>query len=121
MDCIFCKIISGEIPSNKIYEDNNVITFLDIHPDSNGHTLIVPKKHITDIYDIDDQTLLYINESIKMVSKLLKDKLYFDGFTVIQNNGDIQDIKHYHVHIKPFYKIEQDILNVKEIYEKIMN
>ncbi len=121
MDCIFCKIISGEIPSYKIYEDENVLAFLDIHPDANGHTLIVPKKHIADIYEIDDQTLILVNDSVKTVSNLLKEKLNFDGFTIIQNNGCIQDIKHYHVHIKPFYKIKQDILNVEEIYNKIVN
>ena len=61
MDCLFCKIISGDIPSNTIYEDEIVKVFLDINPTSNGHCLIVPKKHYTNIEDIDLETLKYIN------------------------------------------------------------
>ena len=65
MECLFCKIINGEIPSYKIYEDDYTYAFLDINPDSNGHTLIVPKCHFTDLDDIDLDTLKHINESSK--------------------------------------------------------
>ena len=60
MDCIFCKIIKGEIPSYKIFEDDLVLAFLDIHPDTNGHILIIPKKHYVDIMDLDAETRNHI-------------------------------------------------------------
>lgn len=108
MDCIFCKIINGEIPSSKIYEDDIVIAFLDINPDSFGHTLIIPKKHYRDLDDIDDKTLMHIMNIAKMLKKRIKEKLNCDGLTLIQNNGDVQEVKHFHLHLKPFYKNKKD-------------
>ncbi len=108
MDCIFCKIINGEIPSSKIYEDDIVIAFLDINPDSFGHTLIIPKKHYRDLDDIDDKTLMHIMNIAKILKKRIKEKLNCDGLTLIQNNGDVQEVKHFHLHLKPFYKNKKD-------------
>ena len=119
MNCIFCKIINGEIPSYKIYEDEVVFAFLDINPDSNGHTLIIPKKHYLDLTEIDNEILLHIMDTARKLKKLLEEKLNIDGLTLIQNNGDIQEVKHYHLHLKPYYKEKQQIIDVKEIYEKI--
>ncbi len=116
MDCIFCKIINKEIPSYNIYEDDLVYCFLDINPDSNGHTLIVPKKHYKDIDDIDTTTLNHIFEVTKIIKKKLETKLNIDGLTLIQNNGLIQEVKHFHLHLKPYYK-DNKINDVKEIYE----
>lgn len=113
---IFCRIINGEIPSYKLYEDEQVICFLDINPEANGHCLIIPKKHYTDIIDIDLDTLKHIFEVAKDIKKLLEDKLNIDGLTFIQNNGDVQEVKHYHLHLKPFYNSKQEIKNVEEIY-----
>ena len=104
MDCLFCKIINGEIPSLKVYEDDNVFAFLDINPDCDGHTLIVPKKHFTDLDDIDFNTLTSINIASKKIKKMLEEKLNCDGLTLIQNNGAVQEVKHYHLHLKPYYK-----------------
>lgn len=104
MDCIFCKIINGEIPSYKIYEDEYVLGFLDINPDSDGHTLIIPKKHYKDLDDIDLQTLEKINIAAKSIKKTLEEKLGCYGISLLQNNGEIQEVKHYHLHLKPFYK-----------------
>ena len=127
-DCIFCKIVSGEIPCMKVYEDDIVLAYLDINPDSNGHTLIIPKKHYKDINDIDDNTLTHIYVSARKVMKILEDKLKCDGFSLLQNNGIIQEVKHYHLHIKPVYKdykthkfikIEENIKDPKKIYEII--
>ena len=70
MDCVFCKIVNGDIPSSKIYEDDIVIAFLDINPDSLGHTLIIPKHHYRDLDDIDDKTLIYIVNIAKMLKKI---------------------------------------------------
>ncbi len=103
-DCLFCKIIKGEIPSFKIYEDEIVFVFLDINPKSNGHTLIVPKKHFKDIYDIDSSTLTHIVEIAKKKMDLLSEKLNPDGFTLAQNNGAVQEVKHFHLHIMPHYQ-----------------
>lgn len=128
MDCLFCKIANGEIPSLKIYEDDVTMAFLDINPDSNGHTLIIPKKHYKDLDDIDMNTLNSIYESAKKVKKLLEDKLGCVGISLLQNNGIVQEVKHYHLHIKPFYegiktveliKHNEFIKDPKEIYEKI--
>lgn len=113
MDCIFCKIINGDIPCLKIYEDDLVLAFLDINPDSDGHTLIIPKKHFTDLDDIDLNTLTRINEVAKKIKKLLEEKLGCDGLSLLQNNGFVQEVKHYHLHLKPYYKDKKSIEMIK--------
>ena len=127
-DCLFCKIINGEISSMKVYEDDVVLAFLDIDPNSDGHTLIVPKMHYTDINDISEDVLLHIYKSSKKVMDILSNKLKPDGFTLIQNNGITQEVKHYHLHVVPAYsnkkshefnKIKEHISDPKEVYEKI--
>ena len=119
MNCIFCEIANKKIPSKVIYKDDVVISYLDINPDSNGHTLIIPKKHYTDLVDIDDATLSHIMSVARNLKKLLEDKLKIDGLTLIQNNGDVQEVKHYHLHLKPYYKEKQEILPIDDIYNKI--
>lgn len=119
MNCIFCEIANKKIPSKIIYEDDVAISYLDINPDSNGHTLIIPKKHYTDLVDIDDATLSHIMSVARNLKKLLEDKLKIDGLTLIQNNGDVQEVKHYHLHLKPYYKEKQEILPIDDIYNKI--
>lgn len=130
MDCVFCKIIKGEIPSLKIYEDDSVLAFLDINPDCDGHTLIIPKKHFKDLDDIDIDTLTRINLAAKKVKKLLEEKLLCDGLSLLQNNGNVQEVKHYHLHLKPQYKDKMSLELVKhkdlikdpnEIYNMIKN
>ena len=126
MDCIFCKMVKGEIPCYKFYENDYVLAFLDINPDSDGHTLIIPKKHFTDLDDIDLETLKHINEAAKDIKKILEKKLGCIGFSLLQNNGSVQEVKHYHLHIKPYYKdiktmemikYKENIKDPKEIYE----
>lgn len=127
-NCIFCKIVSGDIPCMKVYEDDVCLAYLDIDPDSDGHTLIIPKTHYKDIFDIPSDTLCHIYEVAKDIMKNLEKKLDCDGFTVLQNNGDIQEVKHYHLHIKPYYndkksielvKHKEMIKDPKEVYEII--
>lgn len=83
MDCLFCKIVNGDIPSYKIYEDDKVIAFLDIHPRNNGHTLLIPKKHYTDFSELDDEILLHLHKITKNIvpsgqEKILEvEKIYF--------------------------------------------
>lgn len=119
MDCIFCKIINGDIPLYKIYEDNLVYAFLDINPDSPGHTLIIPKKHYQDLVNIDNETLLHIFDVARILKKKLEEKLNIDGLTLIQNNGDVQEVKHFHLHLKPYYNNKID-MDIEDVYKKIM-
>lgn len=118
MDCIFCKITNGEIPSYTIYEDEIVKVFLDINFNSAGHLLVVPKNHYKDLDDIDLETLSYIMNITKKMKKLLEEKLNIDGLTLIQNNGTIQEVKHFHLHLKPYYKNGLD-LSIEEVYKRL--
>lgn len=117
LDCLFCKIIKGEIPSYKIYEDDIVIAFLDIHPKSNGHTLIIPKKHLKDFTELDNETLLHINKIAKNIVTMLENKLASTGFCINTNYLDTQEIKHYHLHIVPSSK--EKLKDVEEIYNSL--
>lgn len=119
MDCIFCKIVNGDIPCYKIYEDDVVISFLDVNPKVNGHTLIIPKNHTLDITTIDDNTLNHIFKVAKEISKLLEEKLNIKGYTLLQNNGKPQEVKHFHLHIIPVYENDEELVNVEDIYNKI--
>ena len=116
MECIFCKIIKGEIPSYSLYEDEIVKVFLDVNPDSNGHMLIIPKKHILDLNEIDDETIAHMMNIAKRYRLILEEKLGIDGLTLIQNNGMIQEVKHFHLHLKPYYKNKEAIKEIEEIY-----
>lgn len=118
MDCLFCKIVNKDIPSYNIYENDYVMCFLDINPQNTGHTLIIPKKHIKDIYDIDEKYLIEINKASKKIIELLDSTLKPNGYQLVQNNGNKQDIKHYHLHIIPSY-IKNQNLSVEEVYNKI--
>lgn len=116
MDCVFCKIVNNEIPSYKIYEDDLVLAFLNIKPDSPGHTLIIPKKHYKDIVTIDNNTLIHIIDVIRSIKEKLEKVLEIDGLTLVQNNGDIQEIKHFHFHLKPFYKEKRE-LEIEKVFD----
>ncbi len=103
MDCIFCKIMEGEIPSYTVYEDEVVKVFLDINPSTNGDLLLVPKIHTENIMTIDKDLLDHLTEIIRRLYAPLKEKLHCDGFTIVQNNEYGQDIKHFHIHMTPRY------------------
>ena len=115
---IFCKIIKGEIPSYTIYEDEYVKAFLDVNPSHNGHTLIVPKKHYENLFNIDEEVLNHIFKISKKIAFHLKDRLNYDGISLCQNNEYGQEVKHFHLHLIPKYK-KEDKLSVEEIYEKL--
>lgn len=119
MNCIFCSIINKEIPSYTVYEDEIVKVFLDVHPDTNGHLLVIPKKHVLDITEIDTDTWTHILEITRKMKSLLEEKLNIDGLTLIQNNGVIQEVKHFHLHLKPFYKDGKEMIPVEDIYSKL--
>ena len=129
MDCLFCKIIEGSIPSKTIYEDEKVKVFLDINPNTNGHCLIIPKKHIITVNELDSDLTSHILEVEKKMYKLLNEKLNLDGLTIVQNNEYGQEVKHYHVHLIPRYKNDnwttiynkETLKDLEEIYNKIIN
>ena len=116
MDCVFCKIINGDIPSYKLYEDEDILVFLDINPVSPGHTLIIPKKHILDIMEIEDVLLTKIVNKARDMANLINIKLNSSGFTLVQNNGSVQEVKHFHLHVIPRYE-EKKELEVKDVFE----
>ncbi len=106
MDCIFCKITAGELPSYTVHEDDLVTAFLDIHPISKGHTLIVPKQHAQDLLAIPQSTLAHIAEVSQQLAARYQSVLKPDGYTVLQYNGQAgqQEVNHYHMHLVPRYK-----------------
>ncbi|MBP6914026.1 HIT family protein [Candidatus Parcubacteria bacterium] len=100
-NCIFCKIINNEIPSYKIYEDDLVVAFLDINPLTQGHTLIVPKKHFENIYDIEEEYLKRIIIVSQKISLKMKECLGVEGVNLYQANGLVanQTVFHFHLHV----------------------
>ena len=118
MNCIFCKILKGEIPSYKIYEDEFIIALLDVNPVFPGHTLIIPKYHTLDINSINEDILCHIMKMAKDIANMVVNSLDADGFTLIQNNGFVQEVKHYHLHIIPKYK-RRITMNIEDVYKKI--
>jgi histidine triad (HIT) family protein len=112
MDCIFCKIVKGEIPSKKIFEDEKVFVFLDIKPMAKGHCLIIPKQHFENIFDAPEEILKEVIFATKKVVSLLQKSLGVDGVNIFNNNGKTaeQSIFHLHFHILPRY--ENDGLSI---------
>lgn len=108
-DCIFCKIIKGELPSRTIYEDDLIKIIMNINPATNGHLLVLPKEHMVNINDTTNEV---INHSMNIIREkiypLLKEKLNCKGLTISQNNELGQEIKHYHIHLTPRY--DNDLL-----------
>ena len=120
-DCVFCKVISGEFSSFKLYEDDMVMAFLDVNPNSYGHTLIVPKEHVLDYEEIDLETLNHINEVGKDIFAKLKEKLKPESIQLVQNNGKLQEVKHYHLHLIPrFSENKEGKENLEEVLKAIM-
>ncbi len=105
-ECIFCKIINREVPANIVYEDERVLAFLDINPISRGHTLIVPKKHYTDIYDVTEDYLKEMAVIAKKMSVAMKKGLGADGVNILHASGEAaqQSVFHFHIHLVPRYR-----------------
>lgn len=102
-DCVFCKIIAGELPSSKVYEDDEVVAFLDIHPVRPGHTLLVPKKHCKDFLDCDPEVGAHLMEAAQKVARAVVAGTRAEGFNLGVNNGRAagQIIFHLHLHVIP--------------------
>ena len=105
-NCIFCKIVQKQAPASILYEDDAVMVFLDIRPLNMGHTLVIPKAHYVDIFDIPTKELAAIHIVAKKVSFAVKKATAADGISIIQQNGKAagQDIFHFHVHVVPRFE-----------------
>ena len=104
-DCIFCKIIRGEVPSWKVYEDEHTFAFFDVNPINEYHTVVVPKKHYTDMFDIPEDEAISIMKTIKKIVNLYNEKLGINNIQIQNNSGEDaqQTVFHVHFHVLPRY------------------
>lgn len=129
-DCIFCKIIKGELPSRTVYEDELIKVIMNINPTTNGHLLVLPKEHCVDIFDIDEKI---INHSFKIIRDtlypLLRDNLGCEGLTLSENNLLGQEVHHFHIHVTPRYQNDlvdyqynkEMLEDLDTVFEKLQN
>ncbi len=112
-DCIFCKIARGEIPSATLYEDDSFRAILDLNPASKGHTLILPKIHAPNLFELPDETAEKALVVAKKIGARLQEGLHADGLNLVQNNGEAagQTVNHFHIHLIPRYA--DDTVNVR--------
>lgn len=112
-NCIFCKIANGEIPAATVYEDEDFRAILDLGPASKGHTLILPKKHAANLFELPEETAKKVLPLAKKLGARLEEGLHAEGLNVVQNNGEAagQTVMHFHVHLIPRYK--NDTVDVK--------
>lgn len=103
MDCIFCSIVKGEIPAARIFEDDEVLVFMDIGPIIKGHVLIIPKKHYDPVTETPDDILARLHLTAKKMARAQMNGLGADGVNILQNNGKAsgQEVPHIHVHVIP--------------------
>ena len=106
-NCLFCKIVKKEIPAKIIFEDKDVLVFLDINPTTNGDTLVIPKQHFENYFDVPEELLEYMNVVYKNLYKVYKNKLKCEGLTLSTNLEYGQDIKHMHMHFIPRYSCDE--------------
>jgi histidine triad (HIT) family protein len=104
-DCIFCKIVAGDIPANKIYEDELLIVILDAFPAQEGHSLVIPKEHAADLLELPDAIAANVLPVAKKVMNAMENELKPHGYSIVQNNKQEagQEVFHYHLHIIPRY------------------
>ncbi|MGP1368134.1 MAG: HIT family protein [Treponema sp.] len=102
-DCIFCKILKGELPCMKIYEDEHTLSFLDIAKDVDGHILVIPKKHVTNILDADGETLSHVMNTVKKIGAHLTENCGYEGMNILNANNECsgQTVFHLHIHLIP--------------------
>ncbi len=130
MDCIFCKIVDGTIPSYKVYEDDKVLAFLDITQSTKGHTLIIPKGHYKNIYDLPEDVAAHLFSVVPMLANKLKKAFNPIGLNIVNNNEQpLQSVFHYHIHLIPRYKDDSFDINFvnnmescdQEYFEEVLN
>ncbi len=104
-NCIFCRIVAGEIPSAAVYEDEDFKVIMDISPAAKGHAVILPKRHCANLYELDDDTASKALIVARKVAKAIREELKCDGINLLQNNGEAagQSVFHFHIHLIPRY------------------
>ena len=115
MDCLFCSIVAGDVPSRQVYADDHAIAFLDIGPFHRGHTLVIPRRHVADLIE-DPSALGEITPAIEATSRLLMEKLDADGLNLFSSAGKVagQEVPHLHVHLVPRYASSPGLKNLLE-------
>ncbi|MFQ5811817.1 MAG: HIT family protein [Anaerolineae bacterium] len=103
MDCIFCAIAEGKAPAEVVFEDEETLAFMDINPANPGHTLVIPKRHVRDIYELDEETAAAVMKAAVQVAGAIKKALQPDGMNLVQSNERAggQDVFHFHIHVIP--------------------
>lgn len=132
-NCIFCKIANHEIPGKIIFEDDECIAFLDLSQTTDGHTLVIPKKHYDHFLDVDKETLSHMIQVSQKVANQIQQQLNAKGFNIITNMNEVagQSVKHFHIHIIPRYEENDGFhpqytdrsseVDLDAIYQKIMD
>lgn len=107
--CVFCKILNGEIPGSKIYENEQCIAILDISQTTKGHTLVIPKRHVENVFDLNNEECRAVMEACVYVSNKLKEKLGIENVNLLNNSGSLagQVVMHFHMHIIPRYENDE--------------
>ena len=116
-NCIFCKILNGEIPSRKLYEDDKVIVIMDVNPKVDGHSLVIPKEHVTDFKDASNELISHMFDVARDMTDKLMSKLGVNAITLGINYGDSQVVKHLHLHLLPNFEIKEASMSVEEVYD----
>lgn len=131
MDCVFCKIVAGELPSTKVYEDDQVLAFMDINPLNDGHLLVVPRRHAETLWDLEIEEAAAVARAARRIAEGIRDALRPDGLTLNQANGRAahQVVPHFHLHLIPRWAgdgkwfawtpVPGDIQRIREVGEKI--
>jgi histidine triad (HIT) family protein len=104
-DCLFCKIVAGEIPSTRVYEDERTVAFMDINPGTRGHLLVVPREHAVDLLEIADDDLAAVARTGKVMAQRISERLGADGVNLLNSCGSAawQTVFHFHLHVIPRY------------------
>lgn len=109
-NCIFCKIINGDIPSAKIYEDEHVLAFIDISQVTKGHTLIIPKEHQANVYELSEENAAALFRVVPKIANAIKETFQPEGMNLVSNTGEVasQSVFHFHLHLIPRYSKTND-------------
>jgi histidine triad (HIT) family protein len=104
-DCLFCKIVAGEVPSTRVHEDERTIAFMDINPATRGHLLVVPREHAADLLEIADEDLEAVVRAARILAVRLTERLDADGVNLLNSCGSVawQTVFHFHMHVIPRY------------------
>ena len=108
VNCIFCKIANGEVPSKTLYEDDEFRVILDLGPATKGHALVLPKEHYANLYELPEETAGEVMKLAKKMVTKMTERLGCEGFNLVQNNGDLagQTVYHFHMHMIPRYQAD---------------